>query len=284
MRARAEAVRETARASADAARASAEIARGIGDAVYIGNHGPLLTERDERTLAVSGTPNITLHTDDGAITVRAWDNPQVKVIFVKQAHDQNALGNYKLTANQNGANVDIRAELDKEKAKANKGNWYGEGSVALEVWLPRNVKLLKAHTGDGRIMLEGVAGELDLDTGDGSVDVLRSSGRVKVNSGDGRINLSEFNGAANVRTGDGRIALNGRFEELSAATGDGNITYTYTNDLNAVIEADCENIVATGGVLINNEESRGTKRLTLGSGGKTFRFKTGDGKLYLRRE
>ncbi len=282
-RARAEAIRESARASAEAARATAEIARGGYNDVYIGRNGPLLTEREERTLKVEGSPNISLHTDDGGIVVRAWDNAEVKVVFVKRGQDAAALKEYKLTAQQNGANLDIRAEVIKKKYSDKAGSWYYNGTVGLEVWLPRNVKKLSVNTGDGRIMLEGVTGELDLRTGDGSVDVLRGQGNIKVFSGDGRINLSEWQGQANVKTGDGRIFLNGNFDALNAETGDGNIMYNYTNTLNAVIDADCENIV-TNGSSAQVVETGGRKRLTIGSGGKTFRFSTGDGKLYIQRE
>ena len=282
-RARSEAIRESARASAEASRAAAELARGLAGDVYIGKEGPMLTEREERTLKIEGSPNINLHTDDGGIIVRAWDNPDLKVVFVKRARDKPAFNEYKLTAQQNGSSIDIRADVEKKTYNEKAKGWYYNGTVGLEVWLPRKVKKLKAHTGDGRIMLEGVTGELDLQTGDGSVDVLRGQGSIKVETGDGRINLSDWQGQANLKTGDGRISLSGNFEELSAATGDGNITYNYTNALNAIIEADCEDIV-TNGSSAQITETGGTKKLTIGSGGKTFRFRTGDGKLYLQKE
>jgi DUF4097 and DUF4098 domain-containing protein YvlB len=161
--------------------------------------------------------------------------------------------------------------------------WYYNGSVSLEVWLPRSVKKLNVRAGDGRVMLEGVTGELDLHTGDGSVDVLNSGGSLKIDTGDGRISVSRHQGAADVRTGDGRISLNGDFTALEAETGDGNITYSFANSPNAVIEAECEGIV-TNGSISPADDSRNRQRLTLGNGGKTFRFRSGDGKLYLQKE
>jgi DUF4097 and DUF4098 domain-containing protein YvlB len=280
-RAQAEAVREAARAQAEAARAQAEAARGLAD-FSRGDWGPSLTARDERTLDVKGTPTLNLHTDDGPVAVHGWDGQQVKVVFVKRGREQADLDNFTLKAEANGANVEIRAEVNKKKLDDKGKGWYFNGSVGLEVWLPRQVRKLMIHTGDGRILLEGVSGELDLKTGDGGVDVLRSAGHLKVVTGDGRINVSDFKGGAWVKTGDGRIALSGAFTDLDARTGDGTINFSYAEGLNAVVEAECEAVV-TNGSFSRVSDSDKVKRLTIGDGGKVFRFKTGDGRVYVQK-
>ncbi len=289
-----DAQREAARAQADAAREQADAAREQANEARAqadearasrtrDNYGPRLTERDERVFPVTGTPTLNLRTDDGSVTVRAWDESSVKVIFIKQGREQADLSRFKLTAQQNGNDVDIRAELDKS-ANNRRDGWYGNGSVNLEIYVPRQVKKLTAQTGDGRVTLEGITGELKISTGDGAVEVNQSGGRLDAQTGDGRVNINDFNGAARITTGDGRISLAGKFTALEAQTGDGSITFIYPPDLNAVIEAAGGRIVADDAPAnITEVAEKNRRRVTLGSGGPVFKLQTGDGRIYLQR-
>jgi DUF4097 and DUF4098 domain-containing protein YvlB len=77
-------------------------------------------------------------------------------------------------------------------------------SVRVELKVPRNSDL-NLHTGDGRIVVDDVKGEVRLDSGDGEL-VARS-----------------LDGSLNADTSDGNIRITGRFDRLDLHTGDGDI-------------------------------------------------------------
>ena len=267
--------REAARASRDALRANASIARNMsGD-------GYRLVERDTKSFAVSGTPRVTVETFDGIINVRAWDKQEVAYSVTKRASDQANMQGIRITAEQRGDEIIIRAEFDKTAARALSGNV--QATAGFELNVPRQANLL-VSSGDGRLSIEGVTGEVNAKTGDGAVEVRDSKGRLTVRTGDGRIRISNFDGAAQASTGDGGISLDGRFASLTATTGDGTVSLSLPQDANATIETNAESVfndgVATGE---DNDETKRVRRWRVGSGGNVLTLKTGDGRIYLRR-
>ena len=103
---------------------------------------------------------------------------------------EQAMRRIRLRAGPMGAEIAIVAEYDKAQADV----WHGTGAdVALEVRVPRNSNL-DIHTGDGRVRVSGVSGEINLRTGDGAVDVSEGRGRLKVQTGDGRVRIAAFDG------------------------------------------------------------------------------------------
>jgi hypothetical protein len=155
-------------------------------------------------------------------------------------------------------------------------------TVSLEVYVPRST-ILHAVSGDGRIIIEGVQGDLDLRTGDGPIDVQEGRGHLNATTGDGRIRIAGFDGQVETRTGDGSISLMGRFDQLSARTGDGSISLALPSGMNAVIETDAESVINdVGAVEEQPSASRRVRRWRIGGGGPLFRLHTGDGRIVLR--
>jgi DUF4097 and DUF4098 domain-containing protein YvlB len=292
MREAREVQREVARAQAEAARATRDVQREVERATresrnanaVIGT-GPdyvsyRLTERDSKSFAVTGTPRVTVETFDGAINVRAWDKQEVSYSSLKRAADPESMQGIRISAEQRGDEIVIRAEFDRETA-ARLGNVQAEAPIDL--FVPRSSNL-RISSKDGRLDIEGVSGELSARTGDGAVDVRDSKGTLTVQTGDGRIRISNFNGTAQASTGDGGITLDGRFARLSASTGDGTISLSLPADANATIETNAESVnndgVATGE---DNDETRRVRRWRIGSGGNLLTLKTGAGRINLRR-
>lgn len=273
-RATREAQREIERAAREAQNATANIGKGV---IYDNSR---LIERDSKSFAVSGAPRVTVETFDGPINVRAWDKQEVSYSATKRARDQENMQGIRITADQRGDEVIIRAEFDRATY-----NRLGDvqGSAGFDIFVPRQATL-RLSSGDGRLSIEGVSGELNAKTNDGAVDVRDSKGRLTVESGDGRVRVSNFDGTASVTTGDGSINLDGRFTRLSASTGDGSVSLSLPADSNATIETNAESVFNDGiATSEDNDETKRVRRWKVGSGGNLLTLKTGDGRISLRR-
>ncbi len=278
-RERRDAEREAEQARREAERASAEVERegfNTND-----NHNYPLVERETKSFAVAGTPRVRVETFDGVISIEAWDKAEVQFTAVKRARDAQAMRAVHLRAEQTGAAVNIIAEADKVQRRP---GYDTDATVALEVRVPRNTNL-DIHTGDGRVRLAGVNGEVNLRTGDGAVDVSDGRGRLHIETGDGRVRIAGFNGEADAQSGDGRITLEGRFTRLTARTNDGGISLTMPADVDATIETNAGLVVNDGLAVVadGGNEAQQVRRWRVGRGGGLISLRTSAGSIYLRR-
>jgi DUF4097 and DUF4098 domain-containing protein YvlB len=285
-----DAERAQARVERDVERAAREIERAMDEhgrsVAENGESSYRLVERESKSFNVSGVPRVVLKTFDGSINIQPSNEATVRFSAVKRARDEQSMRGIRLRAEQTGNTVNIIAEFDQTLARRD-GDDTG-AAVALDVWIPRNANV-QVKSGDGRLRLSGIEGEIELNTGDGSVDVTESKGRLTVETGDGRVRVAGFDGDATVQTGDGRISLDGRFTKLSARTGDGAITLALPANLNARIETDSERVVNDLSAVAEEAETEETserrvRHWRVGSGaGSQITLRTGDGQIFLRR-
>lgn len=255
----------------DQARSQARVLVNKNKAVYVDTGR--FTSQETKSFAVSGSSRVSITTFSGPVTVRGWDQSEVKYTATKRAGDEESLKLLSVRTEQQGQTIAINAINEHEYS----------GSVHLEVYVPRNTSL-HVTSGDGPLTLDGVSGDITLRSGDGPISVNNSGGQLRVNTGDGPIQINKFDGQVDARTGDGPIALDGNFNALSARTGDGEISLTVPAGSSFTIETN-----ATGG--INNEGfdvaedvtlSPRVKRWRIGNGGRVFILRTGEGKISLR--
>ena len=183
-----------------------------------------LTVREKRTFAVTGQPDVTLETFDGAVEIHSWDRNEVEVEIEKRGMEQALLDQMTVEAEQQGDRIVVRV---KEPSSSNErrvtvGVHISPGA-RLFVAVPRK-SVINARTGDGSIRVENVEGRIALRTGDGSVTAERISGDLEARSGDGSISVDQAEGRLDVETDDGSIAIDARPSVLRARTGDGSIT------------------------------------------------------------
>jgi DUF4097 and DUF4098 domain-containing protein YvlB len=286
--------REASRAAREAAREASRAAREAGreterKQVVVRGDQHRQVARETNALAVTGAPRVRLETFDGPVNVRAWDKAEVSYTATKRATSDREMQGIKVLAQGGGTGeVIIRTEFDKAFAREHveRGGrtvvFSSGASVELDVYVPRN-STLYVSSGDGRVRVEGVNGEIELRTGDGPVEVADARGRLRAVTGDGPVRVTNFEGDAEARTGDGRITLDGRFNNLSARTGDGTISLSIPEDLGVNIETDAGNVTSDG---VATEEGTGdgrTRRWRVGGGGNTLRLYTGDGQVVIRR-
>jgi len=253
-----EAQRETQRAAREAAKAEKdalkdsikeEIRNGIDGGVRDDSRRQI--ERESNSFSVSGSPRVRVETFDGAIYVHAWDKAEVMYTATKRASDEHEMKGIKLSAQGAGAEVTLRADFDKSFARVYRAeggrvvSFNSNASTEFDVYVPRNATLF-VSSGDGRLRIDGVGGEIDLHTGDGSIDVTEGRGRLHAETGDGRIRVENFDGDAEARTGDGRITLDGNFRSLAARTGDGTISLSIPEGANVTVETNAESVFNDG--------------------------------------
>jgi len=193
----------------------------------------------------------------------------------------------KLKAQAAGSEVTIRADFDKSFAHAyseqgGRVTYSSQASAEFDLYVPRNSTLF-VSTGDGRLRVDGVSGEVELRTGDGSIDVTGARGRLRAETGDGRIRVENFEGDAETRTGDGRITLDGSFSRLTARTGDGAISLSLPEGANATVETDGESVYNDGVAVAESDAESRVRRWRVGGGGQVLTLRTGDGQIILRR-
>ena len=293
-----EIARAAERASREARLATAEVERDLARAAREdasdelneggGYDSARVSARESKTYPVTGAPRVRVETFDGAINVHAWDKPEVMYTAVKRASDERELGGIKLTAQATGGEVLLRAEFDKTFARIHREqggrvvSYSSSASAEYDLYVPRNATLF-VSTGDGRLRVDGVAGELDLRTGDGPIDVTGARGKLRAETGDGRIRVDNFDGDAETRTGDGRITLDGNFRTLSARTGDGTISLTLPEGANATVETNAESVFNDGVAVAESDAESRIRRWRVGGGGQVLTLRTGEGQIILRR-
>lgn len=271
-RAQREVERETRQQIRTQTRQEVREARGGGRGEGEGEgDGKEFTEKESKTFTVSGTPSVNLSTFDGAITIHGWDKSEVMYTATKRANDPEEAKQIRIDSQQQGSSISV-------VARSNEDN----GSASLEVYVPRNATL-HVSSGDGRLNLNGVSGDLDLRTGDGSIEVNGARGQLRANTGDGSIRVSDFDGNVDARTGDGSISLDGRFTALSARTGDGSISLAVPANSDFTIETDADDVDNSGLTVVEDiATSKRMRRWKVGRGGNVFVLSTGDGRVALR--
>jgi DUF4097 and DUF4098 domain-containing protein YvlB len=294
-----ESEREAAHAAREAAKIAREAEKHIRDAekdirravseggVAVREDAQRRIERESKTVAVQGASRVRIETFDGQVNVHAWDKPEVMYTAIKRAGDEREMKGIKVQSSA-GPEVVVRAEFDKTFAQdyverdGRVVSFNSGASVEFDVYVPRNSALF-VSSGDGRLRVEGVSGELELRTGDGPIDVAESRGRLVAQTGDGRIRVDNFDGEASARTGDGRITLDGRFSKLAARTGDGTISLSVPADSNATLETDAESVSNDGVAVAEDGGDKRVRRWRIGGGGQLYTLRTGGGQVIIRR-
>ena len=154
--------------------------------------------KEDKSFAVTGSPELTLKTFDGSIQVTTWDKPVVEVTIERRAGSQAEAEALKVDTSQDGNRIVVEAV---QPERAVQVGFHVGRSVRFIVSVPKQTNLV-ARSGDGSISVTGVKGRLELRTGDGSVTGTGLDGEVVANTGDGSVTLEGVNGAVDVNTGD----------------------------------------------------------------------------------
>lgn len=161
----------------------------------------------EREFAVQPGGTLNILSDAGAITVRIWDEPRVRVRVL----DPDA---FDVSFEQAGNEVRVVAEDDR-----------GRSRIRFEAQVPSQFNL-ELDTGGGAIEVGEIIGNVMADTSGGSIIVRRvENGNVVADTSGGRIEIGEvLNGDVTAETSGGRIEIGNVVGNVEADTSGGTIT------------------------------------------------------------
>jgi hypothetical protein len=244
--------------------------------------------RFERTLKVTGVPQVEVSTGSGNIDVHQGDSASIKVIGhihanMKWFGSSNVMDRvHRIESNppieQTGNLIHIGRIEDSELRR--------NISIDFEVWVPHETTL-KANSGSGDVTVDNLKSMLTVSTGSGNVKVNKVDGDVRANTGSGDVILDAIAGNVNGDTGSGNITLSMTGPgTVRLGTGSGDVTARNVHG-GLRIHTGSGNVTADGDVTSdwNMETGSGDVRLQLP---QTARFdlaaQTGSGDLRINRE
>lgn len=241
----------------------------------------------EKHFSVSGAPRVKLGTFDGSVEVSTWDRPEVQITIERRAASRDEAERMIVNAEQTGDSIVV------EVKEAHSGGFhfnFGSYGASLIVNVPARATI-EAATGDGRVIVRDVEGDLSARTGDGAIRLEHVNGAIDARSGDGSITIEGQIRRLNARSGDGRVRVqtsgSSTAEEWSLATGDGSVVLEVPDGFGAELDA----TTGDGHVDVrdlpfertSSDRSRTVARGRLGNGGPTIRIRSGDGSITVRR-
>jgi hypothetical protein len=234
-----------------------------------------------KTFAVSGRPEIRVETDDGAVTVRVWDEPKIAA-RVTTSGWKIGPGEITVKEYQTGDRVELVVGQPHRHFNFN----FGTRWIRIDLQVPRQIAS-DIRTGDGAITIEDVIGDTRLHTGDGRIEANSLRGSLRAETGDGHIRVRGRLEVLTLHTGDGAIdadVLEGSrmSSPWSVETGDGSVTLRLAHDFAANLDArtgdgrislDLPSATASG------NRQRDNVRAAINGGGPTFSIRTSDGSI-----
>ena len=165
---------------------------------------------------MTGRPQLTLSTFDGAIEVRAWDRSEVLAIVEKQGLGKDAVGGIEVRATQDGGSIAIDVRRRSRAARTLGFSWASGRVTRLIVSTPA-ASDIRATSGDGAIVVDGIDGEVELRSGDGNISGEHTTGVFKARTGDGSIVLAGVDGLVEADTRGRSVALDGALTRYADA-------------------------------------------------------------------
>ena len=182
----------------------------------------------ERTLPVSGQPDLYVSTGSGNIRIFPGNDTEIKVVGHVHAswsafgdinsRVQSIVTNPPVTQSGNAIHV----------GESTDHSLFNNISIDYEITVPASVALnlhsgsgdvevdhvgryLSASSGSGSVRAHGIHGPADLSSGSGDIEVQDEGvGDIKAKTGSGSIRINGLNGGINAKTGSGDIEANGR--------------------------------------------------------------------------
>jgi hypothetical protein len=175
----------------------------------------------ERTMQVSGPVDLEVLTHSGDITVRSGPAGSVSIrgkIFVS---DRWLRGDRRSDVTDIEQHPPLRQ--DGNSIHIDYVNAH-DVSVDYEITVPENTAL-RAHSGSGDQIIEGLHGNADLTSGSGDLKLARLTGEIHVQTGSGNVRARGVSGPVHGGTGSGDVEVEETGSgDIDMHTGSGNVT------------------------------------------------------------
>lgn len=154
------------------------------------------TETIDRTFDVKPGSSVQLSNVNGRITIKAWDQPRVKVVAVKEIEAdkddiQQAMKDLRIEFSQRAGGLVIATHYPKEAHGV--GSLFSwilgddiEAEVTFDLMVPRTMNVEVENT-NGSIRMSDVTGIHELDTTNGKIEVVRCAGALAAGTTNGSI-------------------------------------------------------------------------------------------------
>jgi DUF4097 and DUF4098 domain-containing protein YvlB len=161
------------------------------------------TEREEKVFAVIGSPQVTLSIFGGSIEIQPSDQPEVRLVVEKRAHDKESAAAIDVHTEQRGNRIDVDIRpLPVDWIWGS--SWDGRWDTRVIVSMPASSRV-DARSRSGSIDIERMTGSVELHARSGAIRVRELTGPLNVDTRSGPITLDGINGAIVVETGSGAI-------------------------------------------------------------------------------
>lgn len=245
---------------------------------------PARADEWSKTYTISGKPELRIETSDANIKVTTWDQNTIDAKVITSRYKIGE-GGIRVDERQSGDTVEIEVHYPHPDVVF---GWRSH-RVDVIIQMPREGRV-DFRTGDGRIDVASLKGDMQLHTGDGSITLDSVDGKLHATTGDGHINASGRFDELELKTGDGHVDVRaGSGSSLASGwrleTGDGSVSLEVPGDLAADVDLhtsdghiNLDMPVTTTGTLRQNEVHG-----KLNGGGSLLTIRTGDGSIHLRK-
>jgi DUF4097 and DUF4098 domain-containing protein YvlB len=253
-------------------------------ALALGLAAALPARADEwsKTYDLTGKPNLRVETSDANIRVTTWDQKKIEAKITAEHYKIGGDG-IRVEEHQNGDSVEIDVHYPHHLFNVE----LGQHRVDIVIQMPSEAQV-NLRTGDGKIEISGLKGEMDLRSGDGSESLEAVDGKLHASTGDGHISAKGRFDALDLKTGDGHVEVQATAGSALGSgwrleTGDGSVRLAMPGDLAADVDLhtndghiDLDMPVTASGKLRENEVHG-----KLNGGGSPLTIRTGDGSIHL---
>lgn len=233
-----------------------------------------------KTYTVEHAPQLRVDSSDADIRLDTWDQNKIEAHVVTERWKIGENG-IKILERQTGDAIEIEVRFPHHGFVFS----TGQHRVLIEIHMPREGKV-SLRTGDGRISVNHLKGEMDFYTGDGRLEVDDADGNLCAHTGDGSIRVAGRFDSVDVTSGDGRVSLTVRpgsrvAHSWDVRTSDGSVSMEIPADLSADLDLHTGdghitlNLPLTVEGKFNNQDVHGK----LNGGGNRLVVHTGDGSI-----
>jgi len=243
-----------------------------------------VAEEWNKTYTVTAKPTLKVESSDAAINVSASDRGTIEARVTVEGYKIGPDG-IRIIEHQTGNVVEIEVRYPQHEIHF---GWHNS-HVEIDVKVPREA-IVGLHTGDGRITVTGVKGDVDTWSGDGAQEINAVDGMLKARTGDGRIVASGRFDGLDLNTGDGRIEVTAQANstvsrEWNLRTGDGSVTLRLPDKLAADVELHTSDghISVDLPITVSGKLGGNDIRGKMNGGGRLLSVHTGDGSITVGR-
>ncbi len=260
----------------------------------------------DRTLNVSGAPNVSVSTGSGTVHLHPGSANQVHIV----AHLHSSHNGWMSGGNDVDSRIQqiannppiIQSGNDITIGERHNNDLYRNISIDYDITLPAssnitaasgsgNVEIenvgatLKAQTGSGNVNATGIQGAATLGTGSGDITLHQTGpGDVKAETGSGNIHLQGLSGALKASTGSGDIEAGGQpTSDWRLSTGSGSVRLIVGNaHFNFDAETGSGSINVSQPITMQGSLNRHHVSGVVNGGGPTIKVGTGSGDIQVK--